>query len=168
LTNWCGAAERDLDIGPVINPHSASGSSAISPSPAPTGCGSRRRAASLERPARRYYVKPTLIATCRRPCAAQEEIFGPVLVAIRVRDEDDALRVATARRTPGLRRLDRRCRRAMRLARRVHSGQVFINNYGRRGVNCRSAASSAAATAREGIHRPVRVRHHEDHRHPHG
>lgn len=83
-------------------------------------------------PAEGYYVRPTLIGEVPPDhVLTQEEIFGPVLVAIRVRDEADAVRVANA--TPyGL------CAgvwtgdigRALRLAHKVRSGQVFVNNYG--------------------------------------
>jgi aldehyde dehydrogenase (NAD+) len=62
---------------------------------------------------------------------AQEEVFGPVLAAIRFRDEADAVRIANA--TPyglvaGI--WTRDGGRQMRLARAIKAGQVFINNYG--------------------------------------
>ena len=62
---------------------------------------------------------------------AQEEIFGPVLCAMSFRDEDEA--VALANGTPfglvaGV--WTRDGARQFRLARRLRSGQVFINNYG--------------------------------------
>jgi aldehyde dehydrogenase (NAD+) len=79
-----------------------------------------------------YYVYPTLIGDVPVDHAlAQDEIFGPVLVAIRFKDEADAIRVANA--TPyglcaGVWTCD--VGRALRLAHKVQSGQVFINNYG--------------------------------------
>lgn len=62
---------------------------------------------------------------------AQEEIFGPVLAAIPFDTEDEALSIANS--TPfglvaGIWTQDGG--RQFRLARRVRSGQVFINNYG--------------------------------------
>lgn len=62
---------------------------------------------------------------------AQEEVFGPVLAAMRFVDEDEA--VALANGTPyglvaGI--WTRDGARQMRLARRLRAGQVFINNYG--------------------------------------
>jgi len=61
----------------------------------------------------------------------QEEIFGPVLTAMRCRDEADALRIANG--TPyglvaGV--WTRDGARQLRMARAVQSGQVFVNNYG--------------------------------------
>ena len=62
---------------------------------------------------------------------AQEEVFGPVLAAMRFADEDEA--VALANGTPyglvaGI--WTRDGARQLRVARRVRAGQVFINNYG--------------------------------------
>ncbi len=83
-------------------------------------------------PAGGYYVKPTLIGDVSPDHRlAQEEIFGPVLVAIRFRGEADAIRIANG--TPyclaaGIWTSD--LGRSMRLACKIQSGQVFVNNYG--------------------------------------
>ena len=62
---------------------------------------------------------------------AREEVFGPVLAAMPFDDEAEALRLANGTRLrAGRGYLDARRRRQMRVARRVRSGQVFINNYG--------------------------------------
>jgi aldehyde dehydrogenase (NAD+) len=128
-----GPADRDLDLGPLITvaqqarvkkyvdiatrdglPTLAAGTIA---SNAPEGG---------------YYAKAMLIGDVPPDhVLAQEEIFGPVLVAIRVRDEADALRVANG--TPyglvsGVWTGD--LGRGMRLSRKLKSGQVFVNNYG--------------------------------------
>ncbi|MDE2573775.1 MAG: aldehyde dehydrogenase family protein [Rhodospirillales bacterium] len=131
-----GAADQELDCGPVVNaaqkqrigryldlarrdglPILAEGSLAGN---APPGG---------------FYVKPTLIGDvpADHPLA-QEEIFGPVLVAIRVKDEAEALRVANA--TPyglvaGVWTAD--VARGLRLAHGISVGQVFVNNYGAAG-----------------------------------
>ncbi|WP_175764122.1 aldehyde dehydrogenase family protein, partial [Burkholderia ambifaria] len=62
---------------------------------------------------------------------AQEEVFGPVLAAMRFRDEDEALALANGTAyglVAGI--WTRDGARQMRLARRVRAGQVFVNNYG--------------------------------------
>ena len=62
---------------------------------------------------------------------AQEEVFGPVLSAMSFRDEDHAVQLANATRfglVAGI--WTRDGARQFRMAKRVQSGQVFINNYG--------------------------------------
>ncbi|SEC97575.1 aldehyde dehydrogenase family protein [Bradyrhizobium erythrophlei] len=132
-TLQAGPSDRNLDLGPLINAQQLArvkkyidiaerdrlpiiGSGTIAPN-APEGG---------------YYTKPILIGDVPPDhVLAQEEVFGPVLVAIRVRDEADALRVANG--TPyglvsGIWTKD--IARAMRLSRKLRSGQVLINNYG--------------------------------------
>jgi len=85
-----------------------------------------------EAPETGYYQAPTLlrdVPVMHR--LAQEEVFGPVLAAMSFRDEDQAVELANA--TPfglvaGI--WTRDGARQFRMARRVRSGQVFINNYG--------------------------------------
>ncbi|MEY4363934.1 MAG: hypothetical protein RLZZ24_1286 [Pseudomonadota bacterium] len=83
-------------------------------------------------PAGGFYQAPTLVRDVPlMHRLAQEEVFGPVLAAMAFDDEDDAVRMANA--TPfGLAASvwTRDGARQMRIARRVHSGQVFVNNYG--------------------------------------
>ena len=80
-------------------------------------------------------------ATTRRPTLlrdvpvmhrlAQEEVFGPVLAAMSFKDEDHAVELANATRfglVAGI--WTRDGARQFRMAKRVKSGQVFINNYG--------------------------------------
>jgi aldehyde dehydrogenase (NAD+) len=79
-----------------------------------------------------FYQAPTLLRDVPPSHRlAQEEIFGPVLAALPFDDEAEAIRIANG--TPfglvaGV--WTRDGARQMRLARRLHCGQVFVNNYG--------------------------------------
>ena len=79
-----------------------------------------------------FYQAPTLLRDVPvHHRLAQEEIFGPVLCAMKFKDEDDAVRIANATQfglVAGL--WTRDGSRQLRLAKRIKSGQVFINNYG--------------------------------------
>ncbi|OIP09704.1 MAG: aldehyde dehydrogenase [Betaproteobacteria bacterium CG2_30_68_42] len=83
-------------------------------------------------PAGGYYQVPVLLRDV--PVGhrlAQEEVFGPVLAAMAFESEDDAVRLANATRfglVAGV--WTRDGGRALRVARRLRCGQVFINNYG--------------------------------------
>jgi len=79
-----------------------------------------------------FYQAPTLLRDVPPTHRlAQEEVFGPVLAALPFDSEDEALRIANGTKfglVAGL--WTRDGARQMRLARKLRSGQVFINNYG--------------------------------------
>ena len=85
-----------------------------------------------EAPETGFYQAPTLlrdVPVMHR--LAQEEVFGPVLSAMSFRDEDHAVELANATQfglVAGV--WTRDGGRQLRMAKRVKSGQVFINNYG--------------------------------------
>ena len=85
-----------------------------------------------EAPETGFYQAPTLfrdVPVMHR--LAQEEVFGPVLAAMSFRDENHAVELANATRfglVAGVWTADGA--RQFRMAKRVKSGQIFINNYG--------------------------------------
>jgi aldehyde dehydrogenase (NAD+) len=85
-----------------------------------------------EAPESGYYQAPTLLRDVPADHrVAQEEVFGPVLAAMSFRDEDQAVQLANATQfglVAGI--WTRDGGRQLRMAKRVRSGQVFINNYG--------------------------------------
>ena len=85
-----------------------------------------------ETPAGGFYVRPTLLGNVPTDNPmAQEEVFGPVLSAMRFVNEEDAIRLANDSAyglIAGVWTKDGA--RQMRLARAIKTGQVFINNYG--------------------------------------
>jgi len=128
-----GRPEDDLDVGPLI---SALQHKRVNDylDPATSGRFDIVAEGSIDpgAPSGGHYIKPTLIA----PVAAdhrlaQEEVFGPILVATPFDDEQDA--IAKANGTPfglvaGVWSSD--AKRAVRVARRMRAGQVFVNGYG--------------------------------------
>lgn len=78
---------------------------------------------------RGYYVRPTVFSDVTpEMTVGQEEIFGPVLVIQPYEDEEDAIRIANSTEyglAGGVWSTDRE--RAVRVARRLRTGQVSIN-----------------------------------------
>lgn len=128
-----GSATQDLDLGPVVNAKQCArvqGYIDLAKREGLTVLAEGGLGTNV--PKDGFYVRPTLIGDVPPDHRlAQEEIFGPVLVAIRVKDEAEALRVANGTEyglAAGIWTSD--LGRALRLARGVKSGQVFVNNYG--------------------------------------
>ncbi len=83
-----------------------------------------------ERPAlpKGYFVQPTAMRVQPQHTLAREEIFGPVLVVLTYKDEDDAIRIANSTAYGlggGVWSADED--RAMAVARKLRTGQVDIN-----------------------------------------
>ncbi|MBC7710122.1 MAG: aldehyde dehydrogenase family protein [Rhizobacter sp.] len=136
-----GPALTDCDVGPLIRANQLQRVNEFLASVRPERSeGSDARNASIvaqgsivpEAPATGFYAKPTLIADVAADASlAQDEVFGPVLAAMSFKDEADAIRLANSTAyglVAGV--WTENGGRAMRMARAVKGGQVFINNYG--------------------------------------
>ena len=79
-----------------------------------------------------FYVAPTLFGPVPRDHRlACDEVFGPVLAVIPFDDEDDAIALANATEFGLLAGIwTRDGGRQIRIAKRMHCGQVYINCYG--------------------------------------
>jgi aldehyde dehydrogenase (NAD+) len=110
----CGPADKDVDVGPLVNDKQLERVQAyVSRAQAGRTCAAWRRARSRRTAPRR--VLPAADAARRRAAAAplaQEEIFGPVLVAMPFDTEAEAVALANARLRARRGRLDARRRPA--------------------------------------------------------
>jgi acyl-CoA reductase-like NAD-dependent aldehyde dehydrogenase len=92
-------------------------------------CGARLLLGGRRREGRGFFYNPTVLSEVPLDSpAACEEVFGPVAALMRVRDADEAVRVAN--RSPyglGSSLWTSDLHRARRLARDIEAGQVFIN-----------------------------------------
>jgi len=82
-----------------------------------------------------FFMEPTFFGNVPEGAYLfEEEIFGPVLVATKFSDEADAIRLANATEfglVAGVWTKD--AGRALRIAKKIKTGQVFINTYGAAG-----------------------------------
>jgi len=128
-----GPAAMDLDLGPLIRQSQQQRvQDFLSDAQAANIPMVAQGKIVADAPETGFYQAPTLLrdvpVTHR---LAQEEIFGPVLVAMSFRDEDHAVALANATAfglVTGI--WTRDGARQFCIARRVRAGQVFINNYG--------------------------------------
>jgi aldehyde dehydrogenase (NAD+) len=128
-----GPAIADLDVGPLISARQQDGVRGyLDLAQGGSLCVAAQARLPNDLPRGGFYVPPTLLADVQASHRlAQEEIFGPVQVVIAFDDEAHALAIANGTAyglVAGV--WTRDGSRAMRMARKLHCGQVFINNYG--------------------------------------
>lgn len=128
-----GPASMDLDLGPLIRQSQQQRVwDFLSDAQADNISMVAQGSVVDEAPDTGFYQAPTLLRDVPvQHRLAQQEIFGPVLCAMAFRDEDHAVALANATQfglVAGVWTADGA--RQFRMARRIRSGQVFINNYG--------------------------------------
>jgi aldehyde dehydrogenase (NAD+) len=128
-----GPALADLDCGPLIRANQLERVRGFLADVAAAGIATVAQGrVEADAPAGGFYQVPVLLrdvpAAHRVAC---DEVFGPVLAAMPFTDEAHAVRLANGTDfglVAGV--WTRDGSRALRLARAVQSGQVFVNNYG--------------------------------------
>jgi aldehyde dehydrogenase (NAD+) len=128
-----GPASMDLDLGPLIRQSQQQRVWDFLSDAQVAGIPMVAQGRIVEEaPDTGFYQAPTLlrdVPVMHR--LAQEEVFGPVLCAMSFKDETHAVALANATRfglAAGI--WTRDGARQFRMAKRIKSGQVFINNYG--------------------------------------
>lgn len=128
-----GSPEMDLDLGPVINAKQKERVEGFFSKASADGVGVVAEGAVAEGvPAGGFYVPPRVYGPVPRGHAlAIEEVFGPVLSVLPFDDEADAVRVANGTEFGLMAGIwSTNASRAIRVARRVKAGQVYVNAYG--------------------------------------
>ncbi|MGH9404288.1 MAG: aldehyde dehydrogenase family protein [Terriglobia bacterium] len=102
--------------------------------------------------ARGFYLKPAIFAGVRPQMKiAQDEIFGPVLAALKFRDADDAAEIANGTIYGLVSSVwTRDIRLAHRMAQKIRAGSVWINDY-----NCFDSASPFGGCKQSGFGREM-------------
>lgn len=128
-----GTPEMDLDLGPVINAEQKNRVETFFTRAAEDGIPVLGEGVVAEGvPKGGFYIAPRIYGPVPRTNSlAMQEVFGPVLSVLPFTDEADAIRLANGTEF-GLIAAIWSCdgSRALRVARQVKAGQVYINAYG--------------------------------------
>ncbi|MFO0461501.1 MAG: aldehyde dehydrogenase family protein, partial [Burkholderiales bacterium] len=128
-----GPASMDLDLGPLVNRKQQQRVWDFLSDAQAGGIPLMAQGEIVDdAPSEGFYQAPVLLRDVPSTHRLwQDEVFGPVLAVQAFEDEDEALALANGTQyglVAGV--WTRDGGRQMRLARRLQSGQVFINNYG--------------------------------------
>jgi aldehyde dehydrogenase (NAD+) len=128
-----GTPEMDLDLGPVISAGQKQRIEAMLSRAEAAGAQILAKGKiATDAPKEGFYVPPTVFQHVDRQSEiAREEVFGPVLVAMPFDDEADAIKLANGTDfglVAGVWSQDGS--RAMRVAKKIRVGQMYINGYG--------------------------------------
>lgn len=127
-----GHALDDPDIGPIATKEQHARVQYYLDQIASSGATAHptKPSKALERHPHGFYISPTLVEAPHGSLLTCEEIFGPVIVATRFDDEEQALAIANGTDyglVSGL--WTRDIDRAYRFATQLETGQVFVNNW---------------------------------------
>ncbi|MEW6472300.1 MAG: aldehyde dehydrogenase family protein [Actinomycetota bacterium] len=132
-----GRGIDDPDMGPVISAAQRERVLGYIEGALAEGCGLAAGGSAAEPVGLEggYFVRPTVLVDVAPDMAvAQQEVFGPVLTVLRADDEDSALRIANGTEFGLVASVwTRDLERAVRLARGIQAGQVYLNSYGAAG-----------------------------------
>jgi len=128
-----GPADGNHDCGPLINATQRDRVQSFLAIAERDGLKTAAKATlAANAPEEGYYQVPVLLRDVpHKHALAQEEVFGPVLVAMSFKDEAEAINLANDTAfglVAGI--WTRDGARQLRLARTFHGGQVFVNCYG--------------------------------------
>ncbi|MEY3719564.1 MAG: hypothetical protein RL618_83 [Pseudomonadota bacterium] len=128
-----GTPEMDFDCGPIVNKKQFDRVNGFIEDAIKTGVPLLAQATIADGCSKEgYFVAPALFgAVPRDHRLACKEVFGPVLAAMPFKDEEDAVQLANATEyglVSGV--WTENGSRQARMAKRIQTGQVFINCYG--------------------------------------